>query len=416
MFDRDKWAEVFQVLGKNPFRTVATAFGVVWGIMMLIIMIGSSNGLQNGIASNSTRVTNHMSVWSQSTTKAYAGFNRGRRFELNLDDIEYLKQTVPEMDVVAPRGQLGGYQGSANVVRERKTGAYTVHGDTPNFVKIEPKDITKGRFLNWGDLENVRKVCVIGETVYRELFEKGEEPIGEYIEVAGVTMQVVGVYETQLMGEAADEDTKTIYIPITVWQKIANSGSYIGWMSMTSKDGYSVAEMEEKVKAALKVRHKIHPEDTRALGSYNAERQYLQMNAVFDGIRALSWFVGILTLFAGIVGVSNIMLVIIKERTREIGVRKAVGATPYSIVSQVLLESLFLSAIAGFIGIILGVWLLELVNLYTTGSAGSFRNPSVDIEVILAALVVLIISGVFAGLIPAIRAVSIKPVEALRAE
>jgi putative ABC transport system permease protein len=416
MFDRDKWAEVFQVLGKNPLRTIATAFGVVWGIMMLIIMIGSGNGLQNGVQGNMQRVTNHMSVWSQTTTKAYGGFNRGRRFSLDISDIDYLKQNIPEMDIITPRGQMGGYRGSENVVRGIKTGAYTVHGDTPDFIKIESKLITQGRFLNWGDLEAVRKVCVIGETVYRELFEKGEDPIGEYIEIGGVNMQVIGMYKSQLMGEAAEEDTKTIYIPVTVWQKIANSGSSIGWMSMTTKPGYSVAEMEEKVLAALRKRHKIHPEDTRALGSYNAERRFNEMNAVFGGIRTLSWFVGVLTLFAGIVGVSNIMLVIIKERTREIGVRKAMGATPFAIVSQVLLESLFLSAIAGFVGVIFGVWLLELVSLYTTSDSGSFKNPGVDINVIIGALAVLIVSGLFAGLIPAIRAVSIKPVDALRAE
>lgn len=416
MFDRDKWAEVFEVLAKNPFRTAATAFGVLWGIMMLIVMMGSGKGLENGVRGDMNRVTNCMFLWTQQTTKPYAGFKKGRRFQLKYDDVAYLKETVPEIDLLSPRNQLGGYRGSNEVVHGIRTGTYSVYGDTPDFDKIEPQPISKGRFINWDDLENRRKVCVIGERVYKDLFEKGEEAIGEYIRISGVNFQVVGIYKSKYPGERGENDTKNIYSPITTFQKAFNWGETVGWLSITSQENVPVSVVQEKVIEKLKLRHKIHPEDDRAFGYFNMEEQFKEMNAIFLGINGLSWFVGILTLFAGIIGVSNIMLVIVKERTKEIGVRKALGATPWNIVSQIMLESLFLSAIAGFVGVILGVWLLEGVGMAVEGSDGAFRNPGVSFNVLFSALMVLIFCGMLAGLLPAVRAVRINPVEALSTE
>jgi len=417
MFDRDKWIEVFQVLGKNPFRTAATAFGVMWGIMMLIIMMGSGKGLENGVTANFNAVTNSMALWTQTTTKPYAGFKQGREFEMRSSDVEYLMANVPEIEILSPRNALGGYRGSNNVTRGIKTGVFSIFGDTPDFIRIQPRPIDEGRFLNWSDLENNRKVCVIGTRVYRELYDKGEEAIGTYIKIQGVNFMVVGIYKTTLTGEAAEEETKNIFVPFTTFQKAFNFGDVVGWMSIVSKENVPVSEMEKKIVDKLKVRHKIHPDDERAFGHWNAEKSFTEMNSVFSGIRVLSWFVGVLTLLAGIIGVSNIMLVIIKERTKEIGVRKALGATPYNIVSQIMLESLFLSAIAGFIGVILGVWLLEGINAMMAGTeTGNFKNPSVDFSIVFSALIILIVSGAFAGLMPAIRAVRISPVEALRDE
>jgi len=417
MFDRDKWIEVFQVLGKNPFRTAATAFGVMWGIMMLIIMMGSGKGLENGVTANFNAVTNSMALWTQTTTKPYAGFKQGREFEMRSSDVEYLMANVPEIEILSPRNALGGYRGSNNVTRGIKTGVFSIFGDTPDFIRIQPRPIDEGRFLNWSDLENNRKVCVIGTRVYRELYDKGEEAIGTYIKIQGVNFMVVGIYKTTLTGEAAEEETKNIFVPFTTFQKAFNFGDVVGWMSIVSKEKVPVSEMEKKIVDKLKVRHKIHPDDERAFGHWNAEKSFTEMNSVFSGIRVLSWFVGVLTLLAGIIGVSNIMLVIIKERTKEIGVRKALGATPYNIVSQIMLESLFLSAIAGFVGVILGVWLLEGINAMMAGTeTGNFKNPSVDFSIVFSALIILIVSGAFAGLMPAIRAVRISPVEALRDE
>jgi len=416
MFDRDKWAEVFQVLGKNPFRTAATAFGVMWGIMMLIIMMGSGKGLENGVIVNFNEVTNCMFVWTQTTTKPYAGFKQGRSFNLRNDDIQYLKANVPEIEVLSPRNQLGGYRGENNVTRGIRTGSFSVYGDTPDFQKIEYKPITQGRFINWGDLDELRKVCVIGERVRKELFAKGEEPLGEYIKISGVNFQVVGVYKSPFSGERAEEDTKSIFVPFSTFQKAFNYGDVVGWLSITSRADESVAQMEQKVVEKLKVRHKVHPDDKRAFGSYNVEEEFQEMNDVFNGIAGLSWFVGVLTLFAGIIGVSNIMLVIVKERTKEIGVRKALGATPWDIISQIILESIFLSSIAGFVGVISGVWLLELVAMFVEGQDGAFQNPGVDFKIVFWALMILIFAGSLAGLLPASRAVNIKPIEALRTE
>lgn len=416
MFDRDKWAEVIQVLSKNPFRTVATAFGVMWGIMMLIVMMGSGQGLQNGVTANFSRVTNCMFIWTQSTTKAYAGFKQGRRFELRSSDVDYLKSNIPEIDILSPRNQLGGYRGENNVTRGIRTGSFSVYGDTPDYFKVEPRPITQGRFINWADLDELRKVCVIGERVKQELFEKGEEPLGKYIKISGVNFQVIGVYKSTYSGERAEEDTKSIFVPFTTFQKAFNYGDVVGWMSITSQENVPVSLMQEKIVEKLKTRHKIHPEDDRAFGHFNLEKEFNQMNGIFNGIKGLSWFVGVLTLFAGIIGVSNIMLVIVKERTKEIGVRKALGATPWNIVSQILLESLFLASLAGFLGVVFGVWVLELVSSFVEGQDGAFRNPGVDFQIVLTALIILIISGSMAGLLPAWRAVRIKPIEALRTE
>lgn len=417
MLDKDKWTEILQVLGKNPFRTAATAFGVMWGILMLILMMGSGRGLENGVRSNFNEVTNCMFVWTQTTTKAYAGFRQGRRFDLRSEDVAYLRNAVPEIDVISPRNSLGGYRGANNVVRGIRTGVYQIYGDTPDYQRIERRPISEGRFLNWADLEGHRKVCVIGTRVLNEMYAKGESPIGTYIRIQGVNFMVVGVYRSTLQGEAAEEETKNIFVPFTTFQKAFNGGDKVGWMSITSKADIPVSLMEAKVIEKLKLRHKIHPDDDRAFGHYNREESFKQMMMTFEGIRYLSWFVGILTLLAGIIGVSNIMLVIIKERTKEIGVRKALGATPWNIVSQILMESLFLSCIAGFLGIIVGVWTLEGVNALLAGSeGGNFQNPGVDFKLVFTALLVLIIGGTLAGLLPAVRAVGISPVEALRDE
>lgn len=416
MFDRDKWAEVFQVLGKNPFRTAATAFGVMWGIMMLIIMMGSGKGLQNGVMANFNRVTNSMFLWSRSTSMAYEGFKRGREIKLTSADVTYLKNNIPGIDIISPRTRLGGYRGANNVTHGVRTGAFTIIGDTPDYIKIESRPFNRGRFINWDDLAENRKVAVIGERVYAELFEKGVNPIGEYIQINGVNFQVIGTYKSNFTGEKAEEDTKSIFVPITTFQKAFNWGDEIGWLSITGKPGVNIEKMGKKIEKKLKIQHNVNPKDDRAFGYYNLQESFNQMNGIFTGIRALSWFVGVLTLFAGIIGVSNIMLVIIKERTNEIGVRKALGATPWNIVSQILLESLFLSSIAGFLGIIAGVWLLEGVNAFIGGGTSTFINPGVDFKVLFSALIVLIIGGVLAGLIPAVRAVRIKPIEALRTE
>lgn len=419
MFDRDKWAEIYQVLTKNPFRTLATAFGVFWGIFMLIIMLGAGTGLEKGVKADFTnRATNSMYLWTMGTSKAYAGFKVGRYFNMNNADMEYLRQNVNEIEYLCPRNQLGGYRGGDNVTRGIRTGAFSIYGDYPEYIKIEPRPMTSGRFINDRDILENRKVCVIGDRVVDLLFEVGENPIGEYVKIQGVAFQVVGTYTSRQRGERAEEDTKSIFLPFTTFQKAFNYGDVIGWIAATAKPEFSVADMEKNIRDRLKERHKVHPEDDRAYGSWNMEERFMQMNLIFGGIRGLSWFVGVLTLIAGIIGVSNIMLVIIKERTNEFGVRRALGATPWNVRLQIVTEAVVLTSAAGMLGIIAGVWSLEGIDamLEAQGGGGSFRNPGVEFGVVLLALIVLVVAGALAGVLPANRALRTKTIEALRAE
>lgn len=419
MFDRDKWTEIYQGLTKNPFRTLATAFGVFWGIFMLIIMLGAGQGLESGVKADfQYRATNSMYLWTMSTTKAYAGFKVGRYFRMNNADMDYLRQNVNEIEYLCPRNQLGGYRGGDNVTRGIRTGAFSIYGDYPEYINVEPRPITQGRFINDRDIEEVRKVCVIGDQVVNLLFAADEDPIGEYIKIQGVAFQVVGTYTSMKKGEQAEEDVKSIFVPFSTFQKAFNYGDFISWIAVTAKPEYSVADMEENIRDRLKERHKVHPEDDRAYGSWNMEEQFNQMNLIFGGIRGLSWFVGILTLIAGIIGVSNIMLVIIKERTNEFGVRRALGATPWNVRIQIVSEAIVLTAIAGVLGIIAGVWTLEGIDtlIESQGEAGAFRNPGVEFGIVITALIVLIVSGALAGVLPANRALRVKTIEALRAE
>lgn len=419
MFDRDKWIEIYQVLTKNPFRTLATAFGVFWGIFMLIIMLGAGQGLEKGVKADfQYRASNSMYLWTMSTSKAYAGFKVGRYFQMNNADMEYLRQNVNEIEYLCPRNSLGGYRGGDNVTRGIRTGAFSVYGDYPEYIKVEPRPIAQGRFINDRDIKESSKVCVIGDRVVDLLFAPDENPIGEYIKIQGVAFQVVGTYTSMKKGEQAEEDTKSIFVPFSTFQKAFNYGDFISWIAVTAKPEYSVAELEKNIRDRLKERHKVHPDDDRAYGSWNMEERFNQMNLIFGGIRALSWFVGVLTLIAGIIGVSNIMLVIIKERTNEFGVRRALGATPWNVRIQIVLEAIVLTAIAGVFGIIAGVWTLEGVDAFieSQGEAGAFRNPGVEFGIVITALIVLIISGALAGVLPANRALKVKTIEALRAE
>lgn len=419
MFDLDRWNEIYQALTKNKLRTILTAFGVFWGILMLIILLGAGKGLENGIISSFTGfATNSLYLWGQSTSKAYAGFNSGRNIELHNNDVEALRQ-LESLEVVAPRLQLGGYRGGHNVMRGDKAGAFSVNGDYPIYMRISPLKILEGRFVNQLDIQDKRKTAVIGTRVAELLFEPGEDPIGKWIQINQVSFQVVGIFETYQSGERAERDLQTIYIPFTTFQRAFNYGDRVGWIAILSDEDVPADVAEQEVVALLGRRHKVHPEDTRAFGYYNAAEEFGKMQGLFLGIRMLVWVVGIGTLIAGVIGVSNIMLIIVKERTKEIGIRRALGATPISIVSEIILESVILTSVAGYFGLAAGIFLLELMNQQLGGGDGGttmFRNPEVSLTIALQALAVLVVSGALAGLIPARRALAVQPVEALRAE
>jgi putative ABC transport system permease protein len=421
MFDRDKWQEIYSSLKSNKLRTFFTAFGVFWGIFMLIIMMGSGNGLRNAVFDGmGDFATNSAIMFTRQTTIPYKGFPRGRQWLFHTSDMEALLKNIPEIDQLAPRLQPWGGNGGNNVVHGLKTGAYNITGDYPAINKIDPVRLLMGRFINEIDLQNKRKVAVIGNRVRDELFKNSEKILGEYIRINGVYYQVVGVFEPKNKNiNIGGEKDKSIFIPFSTMQVSYNLGDEVHYFLVTAKRNKSASVVEEKSMKLLAERNHVAPEDEQAFGHFNLEKEFKKMNGLFLGIRILIWIVGTGTLLAGVIGVSNIMLIIIKERTKEIGIQRAIGATPWRIMSQIITESVTLTAIAGSFGLVLGVFLLEMINnmLASSGDKSEmFKNPEVDIQVAVTALIVLIISGIVAGLIPARKAVSMKPVEALRYE
>jgi putative ABC transport system permease protein len=420
LFDQDKWQEIFFALKKNKLRTFFTAFGVFWGIFMLIIMLGSGKGLSNGTTQGmGDLATNAMFVWTQQTTIPYKGFPRGRRYNFNNDDTKALLDNIPEIEYLAPRLQAGGRNASNNVVRGERTAAFRIQGDVPDYNLIDPVNIEQGRFINDLDVKEKRKNIVIGTRVYDEMFEKEEDPIGKNIRIQGVYFRVVGVFSSKKNDRQAEQENSAIEMPFTTMQQTYNYGNMVGWYSITAKKEYRASIVLDEVKGLLKSRHSIAPEDDRAVGSFNLEEEFRKMTSLFTGIDTLVWIVGIGTLLAGVIGVSNIMLIVVKERTKEIGIQRALGATPYQIKSQIVIEAVFLTTIAGYVGLALGVGLLELIStlIAQSGASGDmFNNPGVDFRKAITALIVLVFSGALAGLIPAQRAVQLKPIDALRDE
>ena len=419
MFDQDNWQEIFSTIKKNKLRTTLTAFGVFWGIFMLVIMLGSGNGLRNGVVGGFDGfATNSFFCWTQRTTKAFEGFQPGRRFNYTNEDTEAIKNSIPEAEYVCARNQLGGFRGGNNVTRGVKTGNFSVFGDSPDFQKIQPLKHLQGRFINELDIKQKRKIAVIGNRVKEILFENNEDPIGQYIRINGVYFQVVGLFRSGQAGGQGQQEAETVYVPFTTFQTAFNYGNVVGWYSITSKKNIPVEIVENKVIELLKQRHHIAPEDLQAVGHWNMGKEFGKISGLFNGIDLLVWIVGIGTLFAGVIGVSNIMLIVVKERSKEIGIKRALGATPWKIIGQIILESVFLTTIAGYLGLVIGIGILELVNtlMGVNPDGGMFKNPEVDLNVALTALSILIVSGALAGFIPARRAVQVKPIEALRAD
>lgn len=422
MFDIDRWNEIFSALKKNKMRSFLTAFGVFWGIFMLIVMAGAGKGLENGIMSGVGQVaSNSFFMWTEKTSEPYKGFRRGRFWSYNNEDVEYIRTKVSEADVVSPR-LFGHWLSGNNTVRGKYTGSYNVKGDYPDWIKIDPAEIPKGRWLNDVDILQKRKVCVVGEKVVEEMFEKGEEPVGKYLRVSGVYYQVIGVIHPISNLNMNGRTETSIFLPFTTMQVAYNYGNDVHMLGVTTKKGYSASMVEAKVMAAIKERHSVSPTDVQAIGHVNLEKQFKQFSGLFLGIQVLTWIVGIGTLLAGVVGVSNIMLVIIKERTQEIGVMRAIGASPRKIISQIIQESVFLTTFAGYFGLFFGILVLEgankVLDMIAKGGGEEIfiKNPEINFWVAVACLVVLIVSGAIAGYIPARKAVEIKPIDALRAE
>jgi putative ABC transport system permease protein len=421
MFDLDRWQEIYTALKSNKLRTFLTAFGVFWGIFMLMVMLGSGKGLENSVFEDmGDFATNSAFIWAGRTSMPYDGYPRGRRYNFTNEDMKALKDNIAEIDILAPRLQgWGSGDGQNNVTRGLKTGAFTIQGDYPEINRIDPNNMVKGRFINDKDIIESRKICVIGTRVQEVLFDKDENPIGKYIRIKGVYFQVVGVFEPKNGVNFGGDKEQTIFLPFTSLQKAYNFGDEVHYFSVTAKGNIPVSVVDEKCRKLIRERHHIHPDDAQAVGGFNLEEEFKKMRGLFNGIAGLMWIVGVGTLMAGVIGVSNIMLIIVKERTKEIGIQRAIGATPVKIISQIIMESVFLTALAGYLGLVAGVAIIELVNylLITSGAdLEMFRHPEVNFNIAISALVILVVSGIFAGLIPAQRAISIKPIDALRDE
>jgi putative ABC transport system permease protein len=416
MFDSDRWNEIWNTLSRNKLRSFLTAFGVGWGIFMLIVMLGAGNGLSNGVAQAfSGWASNSCFVWAQTTSLPYQGFPRGRRFSFDDRDIDIIRRKVEGVDALAPRLQLGGFGSGDNVSYKGRTAAFGVNGDMPDILRIQGMDVYQGRFINSFDVSEARKVAVIGSRVVELLYDKDEDPIGTWVKIQGVYFQVVGVHRPTASVNMGGDPSANIHVPFTTFQRAFNALNQVHWFAVTALPGTPASEMQAGIKQVLAEKHRIHPDDDLAFGGFNVEAEFDKTNDLLTAITALGWFVGILTLIAGAIGVSNIMLVIIRERTKEIGIRRSIGASPRSITTQVMLESLALTVFAGYIGLLIGLLLLEAIPLL--GLEGQFfARPQIDLSVALIALLILIISGLFAGFIPAKRALEIKPVDALRAE
>jgi putative ABC transport system permease protein len=416
MFDIDKWQEIYATIRKNKLRTILTGLGVAWGIGMLVILLGSGRGFENGIEGQFDVAKNAIFVWGQRTSMAYKGMQPGKFVKFNNDDVEAIRNNIPELDVVAPRLNVG----SATVVYGQKSSSYETYGDYPDFFKVRPYTMVQGRYINTKDIRDKRKVAVIGTTVRDVLFGPEENPVGKYVKIKGIPFLVIGVHRMRsTQAEEVMEASKEIFVCNTALQQTFNLVNQIGWFAFVPKPGYHSADVQKKITRLLASRHKIHPDDIRAIGAENVEEEYMQVQGLFMIIRTFSWFVSIFTIIAGVIGVGNIMLIVVKERTKEIGVRKALGATPWSIISMILQETIVITTFAGYLGLLGSTGIIAGLNylLKKYNAEGSFfANPEVDLTMALAATTVLIVGGALIGLVPATKAAAVDPVIALRDE
>ncbi len=416
MFDLDVWQEIFSTIKKNKLRSFLTGFAVAWGIFMLMVLLGSGNGLSNGVASNfQNRAKNTMFIWTNKTTMPYAGLKSGRRFNYKTEDYNDLK-ALKGVNLITGRFYLGARTFSAG----KEYADYSIMSCHPDYEKIEGYIVTKGRFINTIDIKQKRKSLMIGLDMEKVLFAN-QDPIGKVVNVGGIPFTVVGVYDRDNRRSGSREGI----IPLTTAQALFNGNNRIHGFSLTAHE-MSKAEnlaLEQQIRSILASNHRVHPEDQSAIGIYNTLKDYARTMGMFAAINMFIWLIGIGTLIAGVVGVSNIMLISVKERTKEFGIRKAIGASPRSIIGLVLLEAVLITSVAGYIGMVLGVFLMEGVNaimINSMGGGGSnmtiFLNPTVDLKVAVSAMLLLVFAGSFAGYIPAKHASKVKPIEALHDE
>ena len=409
MFNKEVWSEILSTIHANRLRTFLTAFSVAWGIFMLIVLLGSGQGLRNG-AENQFQSDAVNSIWINGgvTSKVHNGFQPGRTVQLRNEDFAMIqRQNTTGSEMTA------SYDGRniRTLSYKNATGAFTVRSCMPDHDYLENCKLEQGRFINNNDITSYRKVCAIGKPVEEALFNK-DNPIGKYINVDGVPFKVIGQFTDPGRG-----DNERIYIPVSTAQRAFNGQDKLSviWMSTGNMTVDESEKMVGDIRKLLSTKYNFDPEDRQAASIWNNSVEYIRVMEMLSNIRIFIWVIGIGTLIAGIVGVSNIMMIAVKERTKEIGVRKAIGANPNSIISMIIQESVLITAVAGYIGLMFGVLVLEGARKFMPPS-DFFRNPEVDLGVAVSAVILLVIAGAIAGLIPALRAAKIEPIAALRDE
>lgn len=413
-FDLDTYKEILDTITRNKSRSLLTGFGVFWGVFMLIVLMGGGLGLKELLQANfSGFATNTAVIWAQNTTKPYKGFNKGRSWQMEEKDLERLRQRMPELDVITPL--LFG--GRKNVVFADKSFSGSTQGVNSDYAKVSVPKMFYGRYINDMDVRQQRKVCVIGKQIYKNLFPGGGDPCGKTVRVDSTYYTVVGVdYRSGNgvnLGGQADE---TITLPLSVLRTAYNRGTAVDIIAVTGNKGVVMSKLSQRMRETVARAHSIDPTDEKGLMVFNTEVLFQMLDNLFNGVNFLIWLVGIGTLLAGAIGVSNIMMVTVKERTTEIGIRRAIGATPRMILSQIISESIILTLVAGMSGIIFGVAILQLIELANTTDGILAAHFQVNFwTAIFSALLISLLGGL-AGLAPAWRAMSIKPVDAMRDE
>jgi len=393
--------------------------GVGWGMFLYVTLLGAAKGMENGFDKLfSGFATNSIFLWPQNTTIPYDGFPKGRAMELHLSDMDYLEKKIPEIDYISPQNSKGNFGSSGvTMTREGKVATYTLNGDYPIGNKISEKRLLFGRYLNDADVAENKNVVVIGEEIYKNFFDakKNENPIGKSINIKGIFFNVIGVFGVKRGGGM--ENDRAAYIPLSTFTKMFNDGDKVGFFAIVSKPNADVGIVEDNVKNQLKTKYNASPEDTNAFGSFNLGKEFKKLTGFLTGMQLLTIIVGTLTIIAGVIAISNILLITVKERTKEIGIRRALGAKPAEVRNQILLESVVITLSSGLIGFIFGMLLLMVLNIATQGQDDfPFYNPTVNYGNVFGAMAIMVFLGLVIGLIPAQRAVKIRPIEALRTE
>lgn len=419
IFKIDTWQEIYYSLKNNKLRTFLTMIGVGWGMFLFVALLGAAKGMENGFDKTfSGFATNSIFLWAQNTSIPYDGFPKGRKMDLHLSDLDLLPKKIQQIDYISPQSSRGNFGTPGEAFsRNGKNATYTLTGDFPIGNKISEKKLIFGRYLNDADISGNKNVIVIGEEIYKNFFDakKNENPIGKSVNVKGIFFNVIGVFRVKKGGGM--ENDQSSFIPFTTFSKMYNNGDKVGFFAIVSKPDADLTVVEDQVKAELKKKYNVSPEDTNAFGSFNLGKMFLKLTGFLSGMQLLTITVGILTILAGVIAISNILLITVKERTKEIGIRRALGAKPAEVRNQILLESVVITLSSGILGFMCGIFLLMILDLVTRGQDSfPFYNPTVNYGQVFGAMAIMVILGLIIGMIPAQRAVKIRPIEALRSE